>query len=173
LYVLATTGLFTGLFLGSSLISDASGATADHALVVSVDDFNYIDTSNERRTRRVHHPVRCGMSAIFLRIKKGMGAQVIAINHQHIAGAMLQLIPALARMQRVEIGVPVRAQDDRFAVDHELLVAVLQRGLGDPWIAPRPIIVANAVSIALNAQPEAVLFNFAKTSSAPVTAKQN
>jgi len=36
-----------GLFLGSSLISDASAATAGHALAVSVDDFNYIDTSNE------------------------------------------------------------------------------------------------------------------------------
>ena len=53
LHALATaglfTGLFTGLFLGSSLISDASAATAGHALAVSVDDFKYIDTSNEPR----------------------------------------------------------------------------------------------------------------------------
>ena len=47
LHALTTAGLFTGLFLGSSLISDASAATAGHALAVSVDDFNYIDTSNE------------------------------------------------------------------------------------------------------------------------------
>ena len=52
LHTLATAGLFTGLFtdlfLGDpSLISDASAATAGHALAVSVDDFKYIDTSNE------------------------------------------------------------------------------------------------------------------------------
>ena len=47
LHALATAGLFTGLFLGSCLISDASAATAGHAFAVSVDDFNYIDTSNE------------------------------------------------------------------------------------------------------------------------------
>jgi hypothetical protein len=35
LHALTTAGLFTGLFLGSSLISDASAATADHALAVS------------------------------------------------------------------------------------------------------------------------------------------
>ena len=40
-------GLFTGLFLGSSLISDASAATAGQAFADFVDDFNYIDTSNE------------------------------------------------------------------------------------------------------------------------------
>ena len=40
LHALATAGLFTGLFLGSSLISDATAATAGHALAVSVDDFN-------------------------------------------------------------------------------------------------------------------------------------
>jgi hypothetical protein len=47
LYALATAGQFTGLFLGSSFSSDASAATAGYALAVSVDDFNYIDTSNE------------------------------------------------------------------------------------------------------------------------------
>ena len=47
LHALATTGLFAGLFLGSSLILDGSAGTAGHALAVSVDDFNYIDTSNE------------------------------------------------------------------------------------------------------------------------------
>jgi hypothetical protein len=47
LHALTAAGLFTGLFLGSSLASDASAATAGHALAVSVDDFTYIDTSNE------------------------------------------------------------------------------------------------------------------------------
>jgi hypothetical protein len=58
LHALATAGLFTGLFLGSSLISDASAATAGHALAVSVDDFNYIDTSNEPTDQTAAHEKR-------------------------------------------------------------------------------------------------------------------
>lgn len=58
LHGLTTAGLFTGLFLGSSLISDASAATAGHALAVSVDDFNYIDTSNEPADQTVVHEKR-------------------------------------------------------------------------------------------------------------------
>ena len=55
---LTTAGLFTGLFLGSSLISDASAATAGHALAVSVDDFKYIDTSNEPTDQTAVHEKR-------------------------------------------------------------------------------------------------------------------
>jgi|SRR6516162_6121024 len=58
LHALATAGLFTGLFLGSSLTSDASAATADHALAVSVDDFIYIDTSNEPADQTAVHEKR-------------------------------------------------------------------------------------------------------------------
>jgi hypothetical protein len=47
-----------GLFLGSSLISDASAASADHALAVSVDDFIYIDTSNEPTDQTAAHEKR-------------------------------------------------------------------------------------------------------------------
>src|SRR5215510_2583847 len=47
-----------GLFLGSSLISDASAVTADHALAVSVDDFIYIDTSNEPTDQTAVHDKR-------------------------------------------------------------------------------------------------------------------
>jgi hypothetical protein len=59
LHALATAGLFTGLSLGDpSLISDASAATAGHALAVSVDDFNYIDTSNEPIDQTAVHEKR-------------------------------------------------------------------------------------------------------------------
>jgi Protein of unknown function (DUF2380) len=58
LHALATAGLFTGLFLASSLVSDASAATAGHALAVSVDDFNYIDTSNEPTDQTAVHQER-------------------------------------------------------------------------------------------------------------------
>jgi len=47
-----------------------------------------------------------------------------------------------AGVQRVEIGVSINAKDDRFIVDYEMLVAVLQRGLDDPGIAPGPVIAA-------------------------------
>lgn len=47
-----------GLFLGSSLISDASAAAADHALTVSVDDFIYLDTSNEPTDQTAAHEKR-------------------------------------------------------------------------------------------------------------------
>ena len=59
LHVLATAGLFTDLFLGDpSPISDASAATAGHALAVSVDDFKYIDTSNEPIDQTAEHEKR-------------------------------------------------------------------------------------------------------------------
>jgi hypothetical protein len=58
LHALTTAGLFTGLFLGSSLTSDASAATADHALAISVDDFIYIDTSNEPTDQTAAHEKR-------------------------------------------------------------------------------------------------------------------
>ena len=38
-------------------------------------------------------------------------------------------------MQRVEIGDAIDAEDDRFTIDDELPVSVLQRGLYDPGIA--------------------------------------
>jgi hypothetical protein len=54
LHALTTSALFTSLFL----ISDASAATASHALAVSVDDFNYIDTSNEPTDQTAVHEKR-------------------------------------------------------------------------------------------------------------------
>jgi hypothetical protein len=48
----------TGLFLGSSLILGASAASADHTLAVSVDDFSYLDTSNEPIDQTAAHQQR-------------------------------------------------------------------------------------------------------------------
>lgn len=47
-----------GLFLGSSLIPDASAATAGDALAISVDDFKYVDTSNEPIDQTAVHDKR-------------------------------------------------------------------------------------------------------------------
>jgi hypothetical protein len=45
-------------------------------------------------------------------------------------------------MQGIEIGDAVNPQDDGLTIEHKLLDAVLQGGLGDPRIALRPIIAA-------------------------------
>ena len=58
LHALAKAGLFTGLFLGSGLISIAYAANADDALAVSVDDFKYRDTSNEPTDQTAVHEKR-------------------------------------------------------------------------------------------------------------------
>ena len=66
LHAPAITGLFTGLFLGSSLISDASAGTTGRALAVSVDDFKYRDTSNEPTDQMAVHEkqLRAFMTAL-------------------------------------------------------------------------------------------------------------
>ena len=58
LHALTTAGLFTGLFFGSGLISNVSAAPAGQALAVSVDDFNYVDTSNEPTDQTAVHEKR-------------------------------------------------------------------------------------------------------------------
>src|SRR6476659_1448524 len=77
LHALATAGLF----LGSSLISDASAATAGHALAVSVDDFNYIDTSNEPTDQTAVH-------------QKQMRAFVTALRDDVTADRRFELVPS-------------------------------------------------------------------------------
>ena len=67
-------------------------------------------------------------------------------------------------MQRVEIGDAVDAEHDRFAVDNELLVFVLQRRLDDPRIALAPVITAardqpHAIAVALDPQAVAVILD--------------
>jgi hypothetical protein len=58
LHAFATASLFTGLSLGCGLIPVASAATAGHALAVAVDDFNYVDTSNEPTDQAAVHEQR-------------------------------------------------------------------------------------------------------------------
>jgi hypothetical protein len=47
-------------------------------------------------------------------------AEVFAVHRQHIEGIELRLVIVLARMQRVEIGDAVDAEDDGLAIDDEL-----------------------------------------------------
>jgi hypothetical protein len=81
LHALATARLFTGLFLGSCLISDASAATAGRALGISVDDFNYIDTSNEPTDQTAVH-------------EKRLRAFVTALRDDVTADRRFELVPS-------------------------------------------------------------------------------
>src|SRR5260370_2519458 len=58
LHALAKDGLFTGVFLGSGLISIAYAAKDDDGLAVSVDDFKYRDMSNEPTDQTAVHEKR-------------------------------------------------------------------------------------------------------------------
>ena len=70
-------------------------------------------------------------------------------------------------MQRVEIRDAIDAQDTCFAVDHKLLDAVLQGGLGNPGIALGLVMTApgdqpHPIAVTLDADAEAVLLDFVK-----------
>ena len=68
-------------------------------------------------------------------------------------------------MQSIKIGDAINAQDHCFAVDHKLLDAVLQGGLGNPGIALGLVITApgdqpHPIAVTLDADAEAVLLDF-------------
>jgi hypothetical protein len=57
-------------------------------------------------------------------------------------------------MQGIEIGISVNAQDDRLAIDYEMLLAVLQCSFDDPGEAAGPVVTtpgdqADAIAIQL------------------------
>src|SRR5262245_8391014 len=64
----------------------------------------------------------------FNQINKNTGHRIIAMR-ENVEGVELHLVIVLARIQRAEIADAVDAEHDRLAVDKELLVSVLQRGL--------------------------------------------
>ena len=80
-------------------------------------------------------------------------------------------------MQRVEIGNALYPEHHRFAINDEAPLPVLQRGLDNPRIAVGPVITAasdqaHAVTVALQAEPIAVVCNQAGT-DLPRVGRQN
>ena len=57
---------------------------------------------------------------------------MIAVHGENIEGVNLHLMLVLAAVQRVKIGNAVDAEHHGFAIDDELLLPILQRGLSDP-----------------------------------------
>jgi hypothetical protein len=73
----------------------------------------------------------------------------------------------LVRVKCVEIRDAIGAENDRFAVEDEVLLAALRAASKDPWITAGPIVAsardqAHAVSIALQAEAVAIVFYFMK-----------
>jgi hypothetical protein len=71
-------------------------------------------------------------------------AQVLAIKSKDIEGVKQHLIIVLARVQGVEIRDAVDAEHHSLAIDHELVVLVLQRGFDDPGISAAPVVAVAA-----------------------------
>jgi len=68
----------------------------------------------------------------------------------------------LARVQAIEVGDAVDAEDHGLAINHELAVPVLQRTLGNPRKAAGPVFAvaseqAQAIRLALQAQTISVI----------------
>ena len=67
-------------------------------------------------------------------------AQIIAIDRQHIERAELDFLVVLAGKQGIEIRDAIDAQDDGLAIDHKVLLPVLQRALDNPGKAVGPVV---------------------------------
>src|SRR5437870_1722809 len=73
----------------------------------------------------------------------------------------------LARVERVEIGKAIGAKYHSLAIDHEMLLPVLEGRLDDPRIAACPVIAvacdqAHAVAVALQPKAIAVVLDLVK-----------
>ena len=104
------------------------------------------------------HPCLAKPRQFGLAHAKGEGAQILAIERQDVEGIQLDFVIVLARVQGIEIGNAVDAEDDRFAIDDELLHPVLERGFHDPGVSPGPVVTiagdqSHTIAIALHAQP--------------------
>ena len=95
---------------------------------------------------------------------QGEGAQILAIERQDVEGVELHLIIMLARVQGIEIGNAIDAEDDSLAIDDELLLSILECGFHDPRIAIGPVVAiagdqAHTIAVALHAKPVTVIFD--------------
>ena len=92
-------------------------------------------------------------------------AQILAVADQHIEGVELDLGIVPARVQAVEIGDAVDAEQHGLAIDDERAVAIAQRGLDDQRIAIAPVMAVageqpHALAVALDDQAVAVVLDF-------------
>jgi hypothetical protein len=62
---------------------------------------------------------------------RGRPPKILTIKRQDIKGVELHLFILPARVQSVEVGKAINTENGSLAVDHEMLLSVLQRGFGD------------------------------------------
>ena len=110
---------------------------------------------------------RASSRAIGLAHRQRQLAQILAVADQHIEGVEFDLGIVPARVQAVEVGDAVDAEQHRFAVDHERAVAVAQRGLDDAADSVAPVVAVageqpHALAVALDDQAVAVVLDFVK-----------
>jgi hypothetical protein len=74
-----------------------------------------------------------------LRIDNGRPRKSLAVERQDIEGIELHFVVMPARVQRIEVGDAVDTEHHCLAVDHELLMPVLQRRLDDPRVTVGPV----------------------------------
>src|SRR6516225_4156564 len=135
LHALTTAGLFTGLFLGSSLIS---AATAGHVLAVSVDDFIYIDTSNEPTDQTAVHDKR-------------LRAFMTALRDDVTADRRFELVPSSCALncptEGPALGDRLRAASEAGA--HILIIGIIHK---------RSTLVQVAWAVAVDTTSQRVVF---------------
>ena len=99
-----------------------------------------------------------------LRIDSGSLRRSSPSLTRHVEGVELHLGIMPARVQAVEIGPAVDAEQHGLAIDHERAVAVAQRGLGDQRKATAPVVAVpgpqpHALTVALDDQAVAVVLD--------------
>jgi hypothetical protein len=96
---------------------------------------------------------------LVLRMDSGQGAQVLPVEREAVEGVELHLVVMAARVQGVEVGDTIDAQDHGLAIDDEPLVPVPERAFDDQGITVGAVVTAASDqpdAIAVPLQPETV-----------------
>ena len=118
----------------------------------------------ERRDEYAVRPAAQQPRQIGLAHRQWQLAQVLAAKRKDVERIELNLVIMLARVQGVEVRGAVDAEHHGLAVDDELLLAVLQRGLDDPGVSLGPVVAVAGEEphgfLALDVQAIAVKLDF-------------
>jgi hypothetical protein len=93
--------------------------------------------------------------------------EIVAAHRQNVEGVELDFVVVLPGVQTVEVGDAVNAEQHRLAVNDELALSVLARGLDDPRkalgiVVTAPADQAHAVTVADDHHPVAVVLDLVK-----------
>jgi hypothetical protein len=90
-------------------------------------------------------------------------AEVLAITGEHVKGVQADLVVMAPAVQSFEVRNTIRAQNDRFAIEHKRSAAETAGGIDNQWIPLGPVVSIpgeQAGSFALSLEDQkAVVFN--------------